>query len=103
VPEVAEGFLKNELTAEHALLIAKLPGSVKKEALNQAYVTAWIEGKHERVLKPIASLQAWIEQHLFLQLDNVPFPKDDATLVLEAGNVRAARRVGGWRCGTTSP
>src|SRR5262249_52494743 len=85
-PEVAEAFLKNELTVGHALLIAKLPDSVQREALNQAFVTAWSQGKQERVLKPIASLQAWIEQHVFLQLDKVPFPKDDATLVPEAGS-----------------
>jgi hypothetical protein len=86
VPEVAEPFLKNELTVGHALLVAKLPDGLQKEALNQAFVSAWNDGKHERVLKPIASLQTWIEQHVFLQLDKVPFPKDDATLVPEAGS-----------------
>ncbi len=86
VPEVADAFLKDGLAIGHALLIAKLPEGMQKEALSQAYASAWGDGKHERVLKPIASLQAWIEQHVFLQLDKVPFPKDDATLVPEAGS-----------------
>ncbi len=86
VPEVAEAFLKDGLAIGHALLIAKLPEGMQKEALSQAYASAWGDGKHERVLRPIASLQAWIEQHVFLQLDKVPFSKDDATLVPEAGS-----------------
>lgn len=94
-PEVAEAFLKNELTVGHALLIAKLSDGLQKEAFNQAFVSAWSDGKHERVLKPIASLQAWIEQHVFLQLDKVPFPKDDATLVPEAGScLECPKRTG---------
>jgi ParB family transcriptional regulator, chromosome partitioning protein len=83
------------LTVGHALLIAKLPDGLQKEAFNQAFVSAWSDGKHERVLKPIASLQAWIEQHVFLQLDKVPFPKDDATLVPEAGScLECPKRTG---------
>jgi ParB family chromosome partitioning protein len=95
VPDVAEAFLKNELTVGHALLIAKLPDALQKEAFNQAFVSAWNDGKHERILKPIASLQAWIEQHVFLQLDKVPFPKDDATLAPEAGScLECPKRTG---------
>jgi ParB family chromosome partitioning protein len=95
VPEVAEAFLKNELTVGHALLIAKLPDVLQKEVFNQAFVSAWNDGKHERVSKPIASLQAWIEQHVFLQLDKVPFPKDDPTLVPEAGScLECPKRTG---------
>ncbi len=95
VPEVAEVFLKNEIAVGHALLIAKLPEALQKEALNEAYVTAWSDGKHDRVLKPIASLQAWIEQHVFLQLDRVPFPKDDAILLPEAGScLECPKRTG---------
>jgi len=95
MPEVAQAFLKNELTVGHALLIAKLPDELQKEALNQAFVSAWSDGKHERVLKPIASLQAWIEQHVFMRLDKVPFPKDDATLVPEAGScLECPKRTG---------
>jgi ParB family transcriptional regulator, chromosome partitioning protein len=95
VAEVAEAFLKNELMVGHALLIAKLPDGLQKEALNQAFVSAWSDGKHERVLKPIASLQAWIEQHVFLQLDKVPFPKDDVTLLPEAGScLECPKRTG---------
>jgi len=75
VREVAEAFLKDGLAIGHALLIAKLPEGMQKEALSQAYASAWGDGKHERVLRPIASLQAWIEQHVFLQLDKVPFRK----------------------------
>ena len=68
---------------------------MQKEAVNQAYASAWSDGKHDRVLKPIASLQAWIEQHVFLQLDKVPFPKDDATLVPEAGScLECPKRTG---------
>ena len=95
VSEVAEAFLQDGLSVGHALLIAKLPDAMQKEALNQAYASAWGDGKHERVLKPIASLQAWIEQHVFLQLDKVPFPKDDATLVPEAGScLECPKRTG---------
>jgi ParB family transcriptional regulator, chromosome partitioning protein len=95
VPEVADAFLSGGLAIGHALLIAKLPEGMQKEALSQAYASAWGDGKHERVLKPIASLQAWIEQHVFLQLDKVPFPKDDATLVPEAGScLECPKRTG---------
>lgn len=77
------------------LCIAKLPDGLQKEAFNQAFVSAWSDGKHERVLKPIASLQAWIEQHVFLRLDKVPFPKEDATLAPEAGScLECPKRTG---------
>lgn len=41
---------------------------------------------NERSLVPASRLQAWIEQNVYLSLKSVPFSKDDATLVPEAGS-----------------
>jgi ParB family chromosome partitioning protein len=85
-PSIAEAFLADRIGVGHALEIAKLPQDQQEKAFDSAFRTVWNSGKESRILLPVRELAAWIEQNILLLLDNVPFDKNDATLVPEAGN-----------------
>ena len=86
IPPVAEGFLKDEITIGHALLIAKLAASQQQEAFAAAFRGMWTSGGNTQVLIPVRELAAWIESNILLQLASAPFDKQDETLVPEAGS-----------------
>ena len=85
-PSIAEAFLADRIGVGHALEIAKLPQDQQEKAFDAAFRTVWNNGKENRILLPVRELAAWIEQNILLSLDNVPFDKNDATLVPEAGS-----------------
>jgi ParB family chromosome partitioning protein len=85
-PSIAEAFLADRIGVGHALEIAKLPQDQQEKGFDAAFRTVWNSGKESRILLPVRELAAWIEQNILLLLDNVPFDKNDATLVPEAGN-----------------
>ena len=85
-PSIAEAFLADRIGVGHALEIAKLPQDQQEKALDAAFRTVWNSGKDSRILLPVRELAAWIEQNILLSLDSVPFDKNDATLVPEAGS-----------------
>jgi ParB family chromosome partitioning protein len=94
-PSIAEAFLADRIGVGHALEIAKLPQDQQEKAFDAAFRTVWNSGKENRVLLPVRELAAWIEQNILLSLDNVPFDKNDATLVPEAGNcAECSKRTG---------
>jgi ParB family chromosome partitioning protein len=85
-PSIAEAFLADKIGVGHALEIAKLPQDQQEKAFDAAFRTVWNSGKDSRILLPVRELAAWIEQNILLSLDSVPFDKNDATLVPEAGS-----------------
>jgi ParB family chromosome partitioning protein len=85
-PSIAEAFLADRIGVGHALEIAKLPQAQQEKAFDAAFRTVWNSGKDTRVLLPLRDLTAWIEQNILLSLDSVPFDRNDATLVPEAGS-----------------
>jgi ParB family chromosome partitioning protein len=95
IPPVAEAFLKDEIGVGHALLIAKLPAQQQQEALAAAFRSMWTSEGNTQVLIPVRELAVWIESNILLQLDSVPFDKQDETLVPAAGScVNCPKRTG---------
>ena len=86
IPPLAEAFLKDQITIGHALLIAKLPAAQQQEAFTAAFRGMWTSAGNTQVLIPVRELAAWIESNILLQLDSVPFDKQDETLVPETGS-----------------
>jgi len=86
IPSIAEAFLEDQIGVGHALEIAKLPQTQQEKALDAAFRSVWNGGKESRVLLPVRELAAWIEQNILLSLDSVPFDKNDARLLPEAGS-----------------
>jgi type IV secretion system protein VirB10 len=94
-PSIAEAFLADRIGVGHALEIAKLPQDQQEKAFDAAFRAVWNSGKESRILLPVRELAAWIEQNILLSLDSVPFDKNDATLVPEAGScVECPKRTG---------
>ena len=85
VKPAADAFLAGHIGIQHALLIAKLAPDVQENALAHCFDGYYAANDSERSLVPIARLQAWIEQSVYLSLKSVPFSKDDETLLPEAG------------------
>jgi ParB family chromosome partitioning protein len=85
-PSIAEAFLADQIGVGHALEIAKLPQPQQLKAFDAAFRTVWNGGKESRVVLSLRDFSAWIEQNILLSLDSVPFDKNDATLVPEAGS-----------------
>jgi ParB family chromosome partitioning protein len=83
---IAEAFLADEIGVGHALEIAKLPQDQQPKALDAAFRSVWNGGTQSRVVLPLRDFTAWIQQNILLSLDSVPFDKNDATLVPEAGS-----------------
>jgi len=85
-PSIADAFLADKIGVGHALEIAKLPQDQQEKAFDAVFRTVWNSGKDSRILLPVRELATWIEQNILLSLDSVPFDKNDATLVPEAGS-----------------
>ncbi|MBV8630460.1 MAG: ParB/RepB/Spo0J family partition protein [Silvibacterium sp.] len=85
-PSIADAFLADQIAVGHALEIAKLPQEQQQKAFDAAFRAVWSNSKESRVLVPLRDFIAWIEQNILLSLDHVPFDKNDATLVPEAGS-----------------
>ncbi|SEC87442.1 ParB/RepB/Spo0J family partition protein [Terriglobus roseus] len=83
IPEIAEAFQQDEITASHANLLARLSSDQQSEAFPNAFRKDYRDD--ERHLLPAKHLSAWIQENLFLGLSSAPFPADDADLLPEAG------------------
>ena len=86
IPSIAEAFLQDQIGVGHALEIAKLPQLQQQKAFEAAFRSIWTDGGNRRVALPLRDFIAWIEHNILLSLDKVPFDKNDATLVPEAGS-----------------
>ncbi len=94
VPEVAEAFAQDRITASHANLIARLPQESQAAAFEQCWRKDWND--KEPHLLPAKTLAAWIQANLYLSLADAPFDRDDATLNPVAGACTTCPRRSGY-------
>src|SRR6201996_3380660 len=94
IPEVAEAFQEERITASHANLIARLPQNSQKEAFTQCWRKDWQD--EEPHLLPAKYLAAWIANNVYLPLDEAPFDREDNTLNPTAGSCSNCRRRSGY-------
>jgi len=93
IPEVAEAFTHERITASHANLIARLPKESQAAAYEQCWRKDWQD--KEAHLLPAKHLSAWIQANLYLALADAPFDREDTTLNPAAGAcVTCPRRSG---------
>jgi ParB family chromosome partitioning protein len=93
IPEVAEAFTKELITASHANLLARLSQEHQGSAYEQCWRKDWQD--KEPHLAPAKHLAAWIQTNLYLNLAEAPFDKEDTTLNPPAGAcVTCPRRSG---------
>jgi ParB family transcriptional regulator, chromosome partitioning protein len=94
IPDVAEAFQAEHITASHANLIARLPQDSQKEAFTQCWRKDWQD--KEPHLLPAKYLSAWIANNVYLSLDGAPFDREDNTLSPTAGACSNCPRRSGY-------
>jgi ParB family transcriptional regulator, chromosome partitioning protein len=94
IPEVAEAFQEERITATHANLIARLPQDSQKEAFTQCWRKDWQD--NEPHLLPAKYLSAWIANNVYLPLDEAPFDREDNTLNATAASCSNCHRRSGY-------
>lgn len=72
VPPAKEAFLRDEITAGHAILLARLGETTQMEMLDECL--------NDYNPLSVRLLAQKIQRHVYLRLKNVPFPTEDATL-----------------------
>jgi len=82
--------LGGEITAGHAILIARLQPAEQTVALKfcreeSRFDRGGMEGKRDTVTVSVRELGQWIQEEIHLDLHAAMFPKEDATLVPAAG------------------
>ena len=93
IPEVAQAFVEERITASHANLLARLPQEHQATAYEQCWRKDWQD--KEPHLLPAKHLCAWIETNLYLALADAPFDREDIGLNPTAGAcVTCPRRSG---------
>jgi ParB family chromosome partitioning protein len=83
IPEAAEVFQANQITAGHAVLIARLPQEQQAQALEAAIREDWRTKEKHAV--SVRELGQWIRDNLMLTLADAVFDREDAELVPAAG------------------
>jgi ParB family chromosome partitioning protein len=94
IPEVAEAFQKDEITASHANLLARLSAEQQAQAFPNAFRKDYRDD--ERHLLPAKHLAAWIQDNLYLALVEAPFDRESASLLPEAGSCHACPKRTGF-------
>jgi ParB family chromosome partitioning protein len=94
IPEVAEAFTQERITASHANLIARIPQESQAEAFEQCWRKDWKDD--EAHLLPAKFLSAWIQSNLYLSLADAPFDREDHTLNPAAGACTTCPRRSGY-------
>ncbi len=94
IPEVAEAFQHDRITASHANLLARLPEPHQKDAFQQCWRKDYQD--KEPHLMPAKHLSAWIQDNLYLPLGEAPFSTDDPVLNAEAGPCTTCPRRSGY-------
>ena len=93
IPDVAQAFIEERITASHATLIARLPLEHQADAFENCWRKDWQD--KEPHLLPAKHLSAWIQANLYLNLAEAPIDREDSTLKPEAGAcVTCPRRSG---------
>jgi ParB family chromosome partitioning protein len=94
IPEVAEAFQQERITASHANLIARLPQDRQWDAFEHSWRKDWQE--NEAHLLPAKYLSAWIANNVYLPLDEAPFDREDTSLNPAAGACSDCPRRSGF-------
>ena len=94
IPEVAEAFTQERITASHANLIARLPQEHQAAAFEQCWRKDWSD--KEPHLLPAKHVAAWIQANLYLSLADAPFDREDFTLNPVAGACTTCPRRTGY-------
>jgi ParB family transcriptional regulator, chromosome partitioning protein len=94
IPEVAEAFTEERITASHANLIARIPQESQAEAFEQCWRKDWKDD--EAHLLPAKFLSSWIQSNLYLSLADAPFDREDQTLNPAAGACTSCPRRSGY-------
>ncbi|MHB8241762.1 MAG: ParB/RepB/Spo0J family partition protein [Solirubrobacteraceae bacterium] len=94
IPEVAEAFTQERITASHANLIARIPQESQAAAFEQCWRKDWKD--EEAHLLPAKFLSAWIQSNLYLSLADAPFDREDQTLNPAAGACTTCPRRSGY-------
>jgi ParB family chromosome partitioning protein len=94
IPEVAEAFAQERITASHANLIARLPQDAQAAAFEQCWRKDWQD--KEPHLLPARHLSVWIQANLYLSLAAAPFDGEDPTLNPLAGACTICPRRTGY-------
>ncbi len=94
IPEVAEAFIQERITASHANLIARIPQESQAAAYAQCWRKDWNDS--EAHLLPAKFLSAWIQSNLYLSLADAPFDREDPTLNPAAGACTTCPRRSGY-------
>jgi ParB family transcriptional regulator, chromosome partitioning protein len=94
VPEVADAFQAERITASHANIIARLPQDFQQ----QAFEACWRKDYQDKEahLLPAKHPSARIANNLYLPLDEASFDREDATLNPGAGACSACPRRSGY-------
>lgn len=93
VPEARKAYLAGQLTIATAIMVARIPASLQKEAV-QALTPGWTDGA------PLPARRAIevIGDRFMLRLASAPFDRGDASLVKGAGTCAACpKRTGNQR------
>lgn len=85
-----------EITAGHALLLARLQPADQEEALEQCFEDHWVGRTSVRVAVAVRSLASWIHGNLQLDLAHAPFITSDADLVPAAGSCALCPKRSGF-------
>lgn len=80
-----KAFLEDQITAGHAVMIARLQPADQKEALTNCFGSEWRDGRNQPTLFSVRTLSKWIQDNIHLSLDGAPWQKNDVGLVPEAG------------------
>jgi ParB family transcriptional regulator, chromosome partitioning protein len=83
IPDAAEVFQANQITAGHAVLISRLPQYQQKEALAATFRDDWRTKEKHAI--PVRELAQWIRENVMLTLAEAVFDRDSADLLPAAG------------------
>lgn len=93
IPDVAEAFQHERISASHANLLARLTAEQQADAFKQCWRKDYQD--KEPHLLPAKHLSGWIQDNLYLPLGEAPFSTEDPTLNAEArACVTCPRRSG---------
>jgi ParB family chromosome partitioning protein len=73
IPDVAEAFVQERITASHANLIARLPQEHQAEAFENCWRKDWHD--KEPHLLPAKHLSSWIQTNLYPTRKRIRFPR----------------------------
>lgn len=87
VPHAKQALLDNEITAGHAILIARLDQKTQPEALKRCFEVDYSTPEREKHAISVRRLDGWIDENVRLKLDDVDTQQEfpEITAELSAG------------------